>query len=84
MHDEDFNELVIEMQVNNWRGFFRRCIEAFKYVFNIKNHKCGYDAFNLHSKDVETLKGIIDQFQYETKRREQEYQNEFQKQMPNM
>lgn len=73
--DEDWNDLVIEMQVNNWRGFWRRCIEAFKYVFNFKNKNCGYDAFNIHEKDVEPFIEILTSFRDEYKRRETEYKN---------
>jgi len=60
--DDYYNDLVIEMQVNNYRSFWRRCIEAFKYVFNFKNKNCSYDAFNLHAKDVDSLMEILVEF----------------------
>ena len=72
---DDFqNDIILEMRVNNYKGFFRRLKEAFKYVFNFNNKNCSYDSFNLRSEDVDKLLLMLDDYRYERERRQEVYE----------
>jgi hypothetical protein len=53
-YDDEGNEVLLEMRVNQYRSFWKRAQQAFKYLFNINNKENMYDSFLIDTtnKDI--------------------------------
>ena len=58
--DPDSQYLYIEVQTNEYRGFFRRLLEAFKFVFNFG--RLTWAESILFVPEAEELRDIIDEY----------------------
>lgn len=68
MNEEDWNEFIIEMRVHQYRPFWKRLINAFRYIFNFDNRDGYYDSFHLRYEDVDKMVAMM----LEYKRRREE------------
>ena len=53
-YNDENNEVYLEMRVNQYRSFWKRAQQAFKYLFNINNKENMYDSFLIDTtnKDI--------------------------------
>ncbi len=59
-HEEENNEVLLEMRVNQYRSFWRRAIQAFKYLFNIDNKESMYDSFLIDATNAALIRKELD------------------------
>lgn len=58
---EDFEFLVVEMYLGQWRGFFKRLWYAVKYICGVKSFYGAFDEVLLDSKQVVKLRDLCNQ-----------------------
>lgn len=61
-------ELVVNVQLSPYLGFWKRVIEAFKYVFKIKSDRVHWDCCSIREEDVERFKSIIHRYEIDLKK----------------
>ena len=54
-YDEELG-LMISQQACQWRGFFKRCWQALKYVFGQKQGECCWDTSMVRPEDVSKVR----------------------------
>lgn len=57
--DEAIAELSLEVQLIQWKPWYRRVWPAVKYLFNIKASSGHWDSWLLHYNDVDRLAQMV-------------------------
>lgn len=65
--EERFPELVINVQLAPYLGFWKRLVAAFKYVFNIKDDRCHWDVCMIRESDLDCMEDLIKRYRADLK-----------------
>ena len=55
-------EITIEVQMHQYRSFFRRVVEAIRYIFNISTHYSHWDTTIIDPEDAATLRSYLTKY----------------------
>jgi len=59
--DEKDGDLWLDVHLNHYFGFFKRCIHAIKYVFGYKCQYGNFDVWCLDKKDTQKLIDLLEE-----------------------
>lgn len=57
--DPEYGDAAFEFRVNNYKKFWQRMVGAFKYLFNLGNKDCTYDAMIVRKSEAEEMIKIL-------------------------
>ena len=67
IYDPEYNDVLFEMRVNNYKSIWKRIRAAFKYILNIDNKDCSYDTFMLSQEDRDIILFTISKMKKDSK-----------------